>query len=55
VRREGSQLDEAALADFCSGRLAGYKRPEKFAFLHQLPRTSTGKLLRRDLPDLIGD
>ena len=55
VRREGSQLDAAALAAFCGTRLAGYKRPERFVFLHQLPRTSTGKLLRRDLPDLIAD
>jgi acyl-CoA synthetase (AMP-forming)/AMP-acid ligase II len=54
VRRPGSDLDDVALREFCRDRLAGFKRPDAFVFLERLPRTSTGKLLRRDLPALVG-
>ncbi len=50
VLRAGSQIDAADLKEYCRSRLAGFKRPDLIAFVDQLPRTSTGKLLRRDLP-----
>ncbi|HXA60811.1 MAG TPA: hypothetical protein VNW94_16750, partial [Streptosporangiaceae bacterium] len=53
VPRHGSGLTEADLVAFCTERLAGYKRPARFGFLDRLPRTSTGKLLRRELRRLI--
>jgi acyl-CoA synthetase (AMP-forming)/AMP-acid ligase II len=53
VRRPGTDLDEPSLQDFCRDRLAGFKRPDAFVFLDRLPRTSTGKLLRRELPALM--
>jgi len=42
-------VTEAALVDFCRGRLAGYKKPVAVRFVAELPRNSTGKLLRRTL------
>jgi long-chain acyl-CoA synthetase len=38
---------EAALIAFCRSRLAGYKCPRAIDFRAQLPRTDTGKLLKR--------
>ena len=45
-------VDAAALDDWCAGRLAAYKRPRRFVFLDALPRTPTGKVVRRALSDL---
>jgi len=35
-------------------RLAPYKRPKTYVTVGDLPRTATGKLRRRDLPELLG-
>ncbi len=55
VRRPGSELDEAGLQAFCREHLAAFKRPDTIIFLERLPRTSTGKLLRRDLRTVAAD
>ena len=49
VRRDGAALDEAALADWCRDKLAGYKRPRAIIFItpDQMPRNATGKILHR--------
>lgn len=49
VPREGHQLDESDLIDFCRARLAAYKLPREVHFVDVLPMTSTGKLMRRKL------
>ena len=49
VPREGADVTVDALLEFCAERLPGYKRPEVVLILDALPRTSTGKLLRREL------
>ncbi len=41
------------LLDFCRSRLAGSKRPERVHFVPELPRTSTGKLIRRQVAPLV--
>jgi long-chain acyl-CoA synthetase len=46
----GSEL-EAALVARCREHLAGYKRPRSFDWVEELPRTGTGKILKRDLRD----
>lgn len=51
VGREGAALDLDALATFAAGRLADYKRPRRYVVLDHLPRTPTGKTLRRALRD----
>lgn len=40
---------EAQLSAHCSARLAGYKRPRRFAFVDGLPRNAYGKVLKREL------
>jgi acyl-CoA synthetase (AMP-forming)/AMP-acid ligase II len=49
VRREGSSLSAPQLMAFCKQALADYKRPRSVVFLDALPRTPTGKILKRDL------
>ena len=52
VARPGSTLTEPDVAAFCAERLPGYKRPRRIVVVEALPRTSTGKLVRRDLVPL---
>ena len=44
VLREGSTADGPSLRAHARKRLAGYKCPNSFEFLAELPRTSTGKI-----------
>jgi len=49
VARDGESVEPAALRGFCSERLARFKVPKQIEFVERLPRTESGKLLRRDL------
>ncbi len=47
---EGSVPDmDFMLADFCKDRLAKYKWPEEVEFREVLPKSTVGKILRKDL------
>ncbi len=48
VGRTGG-VTESDIIEFCSGRLAGYKRPRSVVFVDELPRNVMGKVLKRDL------
>jgi len=37
------------LLEFCKGKIATYKLPREIVVVNELPRTPTGKLLRRVL------
>jgi long-chain acyl-CoA synthetase len=43
---------EQALIDFCRQSLAAYKCPRRVQFVADLPKTSTGKIMRRELHTL---
>lgn len=49
VTRPGSDLDEVQLLDHCRTTLAGYKKPQSVEFVDELPKGSTGKILKREL------
>ncbi len=51
VLREGDTATVDELRGYCRVRLAGYKVPRRFRFTHELPRTVSGKLLRRSLEE----
>jgi O-succinylbenzoic acid--CoA ligase len=53
VARDGVPIEVEELRAFCAGRLAAFKVPKAFAFARQLPRTQSGKLLRRQLEGLV--
>jgi long-chain acyl-CoA synthetase len=50
IAREGTALDEKELRHFCREHIAGYKIPKHFIVVPDLPRTPTGKVLKRMLP-----
>ncbi len=49
VVKPGETLTEAELKDFCKERLAAYKVPTHYEFRAELPKTTVGKILRREL------
>jgi len=49
VPSRGATVTEPELEAFCRERLAGYKVPRQFEFIPELPRTPTGKVLKRAL------
>jgi acyl-CoA synthetase (AMP-forming)/AMP-acid ligase II len=49
VLRAGGSADAESLRAFCRERLAGYKVPRRIEMRAELPRTSSGKILRRAL------
>jgi fatty-acyl-CoA synthase len=55
VLRPNHTATEADLATHLDGRFAKYWMPDKFLFVEQIPRTSTGKFLKSRLRDLYGD
>ena len=55
VLRPGKTATEADLAAHLEGKFAKYWMPDRFLFVEQIPRTSTGKFLKSRLRDLYGD
>jgi len=49
VLKPGAHANESELIDHCRARLAHYKCPRSIEYLESLPRTGTGKILKRDL------
>ncbi len=52
VLRNGQQLSETDVINFCREHLADYKRPRKVTFLSEMPRNPTGKILKRELREM---
>ncbi|WP_026180858.1 AMP-binding protein [Demetria terragena] len=46
---EGHTLTAEEVIDFCRDRLAAYKAPRQVTVLEELPKTESGKILRRSL------
>lgn len=49
VLKEGEQLTETDVIDYCRERLAKYKIPVVFEYLAELPRNASGKVLKHTL------
>ena len=47
--KAGARVEPAELIDFCRERLAAYKCPRSIDVLDDLPKTVSGKILRREL------
>jgi long-chain acyl-CoA synthetase len=52
VLRPNAKATEAELIEFCRPHLATYKLPRSVRFVPDLPKTSTGKIMRRELRKL---
>lgn len=49
VLKPGETVSEEELRTWCKEKLAGYKVPKVFDFVEALPRSTVGKILRREL------
>lgn len=47
--KKGKKTSPQALRRFVRAELAGYKTPKKVSFIKELPRSPTGKVLKRQL------
>jgi long-chain acyl-CoA synthetase len=54
VRRDGCELDEPELRAWLQPRLARYKQPRQIDFTDELPKTGSGKILKRVLREEAG-
>jgi long-chain acyl-CoA synthetase len=53
VLKDGTTADETEIKEFCRARLADYKCPKRVAFVEDIPKGPTGKLLKRELSRLL--
>jgi acyl-CoA synthetase (AMP-forming)/AMP-acid ligase II len=49
VLKEGEEMNEEDLIEFCKSRLASFKKPRRVDFVKELPRNAAGKVLKQDL------
>jgi long-chain acyl-CoA synthetase len=47
--KPGEEITAAELIEFCKARMAAYKYPRIVEIIGDLPKTATGKILRREL------
>jgi len=50
LKEEGAASEEELIAH-CKKQMADYKYPRQIEFMEELPKTATGKFLRRELRD----
>jgi len=51
IVKKDPQLTDADVRSYCEANLTGYKRPRVIEFRSDLPKTTVGKILRRELRD----
>lgn len=55
VKKPGTAVEESEILQFLKDRLAAYKVPKKVVFLKELPISGAGKVLKRELEEIIKD
>ncbi len=55
VKKEGHDLTEEDVRDFCRGQIARYKIPKHIAFVENYPMTASGKIQKYKLQELSVD
>ena len=53
VLKENQLATEKEIIEYCKERLANYKVPKKVEFVTALPKTATGKILKRELKKML--
>jgi len=51
VKKPGAEVDEQQIIDWCRAEMAVYKAPRQVRFVPALPKTASGKILKRALRD----
>ena len=54
VLKPGAKATEQEIIEFCKQNLASYKKPAYVEFVKEMPKTSMGKILKRELRELYG-
>ena len=54
VPRKGVSLTDKELISFCKERLAGFKCPKRIVVVEKLPKNPSGKILKRELKEVLG-
>jgi len=54
VLKKGETATGEEIIEYCSPRLAGFKRPRSVVFIDSLPRNQIGKVLRNKLREQYG-
>jgi len=49
VPRKGQEIDPVSLKDYLKARLAGFKVPKEYIAVEDLPKSSAGKVLKREV------
>jgi acyl-CoA synthetase (AMP-forming)/AMP-acid ligase II len=49
VLEEGAPVSEGEIQNYCDEKMANYKIPATIIFIDEIPRTPTGKILKREL------
>ena len=49
VKQSGAELTEAEVMDFVAGEVAPYKKVRQVEFIDAIPKSASGKILRKDL------
>ncbi len=49
VRQQGADIDEDGVMSFVSERIAPHKKVRRVEFIDQIPKSASGKILRKDL------
>ena len=49
VTQKGSELTESDVMEFVAGQVAPYKKVRKVEFIDAIPKSASGKILRKDL------
>jgi acyl-CoA synthetase (AMP-forming)/AMP-acid ligase II len=52
VTQPGAELTDAEVMDFVAGQVAPYKKVRQVAFIETIPKSASGKILRKDLRGL---
>lgn len=55
VPRKGETITEQEIINLCQEKLSPFKIPKKVIFLNELPKTPTGKILKREMRKSYGD
>jgi acyl-CoA synthetase (AMP-forming)/AMP-acid ligase II len=53
VRSPGAVVAENALDAYCLERIARFKRPKRYVFIESLPKNNYGKVLKRELREML--
>lgn len=55
VVKDGKEFDSSELKNFVSTKLAKFKQPKQYAQILELPLTGSGKVLKKDLREIVLD